>query len=321
MKRTLFLTILSCLLFVAPIVRAQADKVDDYIKSEMKKRQIPGVALAIIKDGKVVKMKGYGLANVELNVLVTPESVFDLASLTKQFTAAAIILLVEDGKIGLDDKISKYLPNAPAAWNAITVRHLLTHTSGLNYTDLPRCGESWLLEYTTVQVFEYASKLAPKFAPGERWRYSNLGYFLLGMIIEKVSGKRYGEFLRERIFHPLGMNATTMQDLWKVTKNRAAGYTLRNGELSHIWYSVAQIELSPAYGLLSTLRDLVKWDAALSGEKILKKSSLDVVLSLVKLNNGFHHNYGFGWFLHEFRGHRIVAHGGSTGTFILRLPA
>ncbi len=131
--------ILSCLLFVAPIVRAQADKVDEYIKSEMKKRQIPGVALAVIKDGKVVKMKGYGLANVELNVLVTPESVFDLASLTKQFTAAAIMLLVEDGKIGLDDKISKYLPNAPDAWNAITVRHLLTHTSGLNYADLPRC--------------------------------------------------------------------------------------------------------------------------------------------------------------------------------------
>ena len=319
MKRK-FGLLLAGLSLVCASLPAQADKIDDYIKREMKKRQIPGVALAVIKDGKVVKMKGYGLANVELGVPVTPDSVFNLASLTKQFTAAAIMLLVEDGKIGLDDRISKYLPNAPDAWSGITVRHLLTHTSGVKKTELPRCNESWLLEYTTVQMFEHASKLPPNFAPGERWWYSNQGYILLGMIIEKVSGKRYGEFLRERIFQPLGMNATTIHDGWNVIKNRAAGYTRRNGELSRDWYSAAHIELSSAYGLLSTSRDLVKWDAALSGEKTLKKASLDVVWIPVKLNNGFHHNYGFGWFLDEFRGHRVVQHGGSTGTFILRLP-
>lgn len=298
---------------------ARTDEIDKYITAEMKKRQIPGVALAVIKEGKVIKMKTYGLANVELGVPVTPDSVFDLASLTKQFTAAAVMLLVEDGKIGLDDNIQKYLPNLPEHWNGVTVRHLLTHSAGLKGTDLPRCGETWLLDYTTAQIFEYASKLPLDFAPGERWWYSNRGYFLLGMIIEKVSGKRYGDFLTERIFRPFGMNATTMQDGRKVIKNRAAGYYRRHGELLHSWYGIARIELSSAYGLLSTLRDLVKWDAALSGEKILKKSSLDVVWTPVKLNNGFHHNYGFGWWLDEFRGHRVTAHGGSTGTFILRL--
>ncbi|MCH8151907.1 MAG: beta-lactamase family protein [Planctomycetes bacterium] len=290
---------------------AQADKVDDYITSEMKNRHIPGLALAVVKNGEVIKAKGYGLANVELNVPVTPDSVFDLASITKSFTATAIMMLVEEGKVGLDDRISKYLINAPYTWRDITVRHLLTHTAGL---------ESEGDFGPTAEKFEYVSKRPLDFAPGERMKYSNQGYFLLGMIIEKVSGKRWHEFLAERIFEPLGMTATTVPDPWDIIKNRAAHYTLRDGKLAPTWWFIYQDELASAGGILSTVQDLAKWDAAIYTEKILKKSSLEQMWTPVKFNSGFGHTYGFGWSLDEIRNHRTVGHAGSSGTYILRLP-
>ena len=300
-------------------VTAQADKVDDYITSEMKNRRIPGLALAVIKNGEVIKTKGYGFANVELDDPVTPDTVFRLASMTKQFTATAIMLLVEKGKVGLDDKITKYLPNSPDTWSDITVRHLLTHTAGLKGSPWRKVGNTRLTDYTTDQIFEYISELPLDFVPGERWRYSCQGYFLLGMIIEQVSGNRWHDFLSEHIFQPLGMTATTVLDQWEIIKNRAAGYTLRGGKLAHLrrnW----QDELPSGTGILSTVQDLAKWDAALFTEKILNKSSLDPMWNPVKLNNGFTHGYGFGWFLDEIRKRRVIGHGGGTGTYILRLP-
>ncbi len=316
--RLLFITVL--LVFLGSLT-ARADKVDDYIRAEMKRRQIPGLALTVIKSGKVIKMKGYGLASVELNVPVTPDSVFELASLTKPFTATAIMLLVEEGKVGLDDKISKYLPNAPDAWSGITVRHLLTHTAGLKYDTVPRFAGSRLMDDTTAVRLESASKHPLDFTPGERYQYSDTGYFLLGMIIEKAIGRRYHEFLTERIFEPLGMTATLvlLRDQWATVKNRASHYTLREGKLARArrdW----QIELSGSGGVGSTVKDLAKWDAALYTEKILKKSSLDQMWTPLKLNNGFRHSYGFGWELGEFRGHRLIQHGGATGVYLLRLP-
>lgn len=318
-KGTMFVILVVALTIIVPPVPAQADKVDDYIKSEMKNRQIPGVALAVIKDGKIIKAKGYGLASVELNAPVTPDSVFAIASVTKPFTATAIMILVEEGKVGLDDKISKYLTNAPDSWSGITVRHLLTHTAGLKDDVIPRFSGSFLRDYTTAVIFEYTSKLPVEFAPGERYQYRDLGYFLLGMIIEKASGMRYREFLAERIFHPLGMSATVIQDQWAIVKNRASPYTWREGKLARMRLD-GQIELHSGGGVLSTVKDLAKWDAALYTEKILKKSTLDQMWTPVKLNNGFRANYGFGWGLGEFRGHRLIAHGGATGVYLLRLP-
>ena len=300
-------------------VTARPDTVDDYIEAEMKKRQIPGVALAVVQYGKIIKVKGYGLANVEHNVPVALDTVFRLASMTKQFTATAMMLLVEKGKVGLDEKITKYLPNAPDTWTDMTVRHLLTHTAGLKGSPWRRVGRARLTDYTTDQIFEYISELPLDFVPGEQWRYSDQGYFLLGMIIERVSGKRWRDFLTECIFEPLGMTATTVLDQWEIIKNRAASYTLRGGKLAHLrrnW----QDELPSGTGILSTVQDLAKWDAALSTEKILNKSSLDPMWNPVKLNNGFTHGYGFGWFLDEIRKRRVIGHGGGTGTYILRLP-
>ena len=193
---------------VSSFAGAQTTPIDEYIKVEMEKRRIPGLALAVIQHGAVIKMQGYGLANVELDVPVTPDTVFELASVTKQFTATAIMLLVEEGKVGLDDPIPHYLSNTPDAWQGITVRHLLTHTAGLAS---PETGFRALyaggarVNYTTAEMFEAATQDPMSFAPGERWQYSDVGYFLLGMILEKASGQHYRALVTERFFQPLGM--------------------------------------------------------------------------------------------------------------------
>jgi len=301
---------------------AQTDPVDEYIQVEMKKRLIPGLALVVIQNGEVIKTNGYGFANLEHEVPVTPDTVFELASVTKQFTATAVMLLVEEGKIKLDDPIVEYLPNSPEQWKGITVRHLLTHTAGLaslenGFKALNEGGAR--TNYTTAQMFEAATKDAISFAPGERWQYSDVGYFLLGMIIEKASGQRYRNFLAARFFKPLGMASTSILNQWTVLKNRAAGYTLRNGQIVNI-RRVAQVELPSHYGIFSTVRDLVKWDNALATGKVVTQPSLEQMWTPVKLNSGGSFSYGFGWGLDERRGHRMVTHTGITGTEYTRLP-
>ncbi len=299
-----------------------ASYVDDYIVREMERRQIPGVAVAVVREGRVVKMRGYGLASVELNVAVTPHTVFDLASITKPFTATAIMLLVEEGKVGLDERINGYLPGAPEAWRDITVRHLLTHTAGLKHDFWPEFGGHPKTHYSTVELFEAASHLPLDFAPGQHWQYSDQGYFLLGMIIEKANGRRYDEFLEERIFSRLGMSATAVlgQDSRAIVKNRASTYTLHEGQLARFRVPYWTAELSPEGGLWSTVKDLARWEAALSNEELPTRSSLNEMWTPLKLNNGFGHGYGLGWFLREIRGHRVIHHSGLSGTDLLRLP-
>jgi CubicO group peptidase (beta-lactamase class C family) len=298
----------------------QTDKTDAYVTAEMKRRSIPGLALAVIRHGKVIKMRGYGLANVELGAPVHSDTVFDIASVTKQFTATAILLLMEEGKIRLDDQISRYLPNTPEAWKLITVRHLLTHTAGFpgigfEFKTLPERRNY----YTTAQMFKAATENLMSFAPGEQWRYSNVGYFLLGMIIEKASGQSYREFVTERFFKPLNMAATSVPDQWAIIKNRADGYTLRDGELVHNRRR-ALIQLPSSGGILSTVKDLVRWDAVLESGKLVKRSSLELMWTAVRLNDGTTHPYGFGWFVDERRGHSVISHAGSTGAEYSRYP-
>ena len=318
MKPRLLLPI-AILLLLFSSATARADKVDDYIKAEMKKRQIPGVALAIIKDDKILKMKGYGLANMEHNVAVTPDTVFDIASATKPFTATAILMLVEEGRIGLEDKIAAHIPDAPEAWRDITVRHLLSHTAGLKAEFMPTLNGRWLSDYTTAQMFEAAAKLPLDSTPGDRFCYSDTGYFLLGLIIENVSGKRYGEFLAARMFKPLGMTTTTLLDQWAIIKNFSPGYDMRDGQLVHN-RRYAQVELAPSYGILSTARDFAKWEVALASGRLVSQATLERMWTPPTLNNGLRSNYGFGWGLDEIRNHRVAEHGGGTGTIIFCLP-
>jgi len=313
--------VVACLLALA-VLPARADSIDDYIKEEMQRRHIPGVAVAVARNGKLVKARGYGVANVEHDVPVTEDTVFELASVTKQFTATAIMLLVEEGKVRLDDSITSYLPPAPETWKPITVRHLLTHTAGFpglegGFQALRAGGAR--LNYTTAQMFEAASKDTLGFAPGERWQYSDVGYFVLGMIIERASGQRYRDFVEERFFKPLGMTATSVVDHSRILKHRAAGYTLRDAQLVNS-RRVAQAELPSFGGIFSTVKDLVTWDAALTAGKVVKPATLAQMWSPVRLNSGVSYPYGFGWFVDQRRGHRWIFHTGITGTELSRFP-
>src|SRR5262245_16737553 len=238
------------LCFAALASPARADSVDDYIKTEMERRHIPGVAVAVARDGKLVKARGYGVANVEHDVPVTPDTVFELASVTKQFTATAIMVLVEEGKVQVDDPVAQHLPRVPETWKSITVRHLLTHTSGLpgltgGFKALQPGGAR--MRYTTAEMFDAAIKDELSFPAGERFQYSDVGYFVLGMIVEAASGQRYRDFLDARFFKPLNMASTSVIDVSRIQKHRAANYTLRDGTLIHNW-RVWDIELPSHYG-------------------------------------------------------------------------
>ena len=198
-------------------------KVDEFIKAEMQKQKIPGVSLAVVKDGRPLIVKGYGYANLEHQVPVKPETVFQSGSVGKQFTATAVMMLVEEGKIGLDEKISKYLGDVPETWANITIRHLLSHTSGM--TDYPTDFD-FRRDYTEDEILKRAKEIPVAFKPGEKWQYSNLGYVTLGVIIGKVTGKFYGEFFQERMFKPLGMTTSRIINEADLIPNRASGYRL-----------------------------------------------------------------------------------------------
>ncbi|HEU4596801.1 MAG TPA: serine hydrolase domain-containing protein [Pyrinomonadaceae bacterium] len=307
-KFLLALVLLACAL----VPSARADQVDDYVLEQMRLRHVPGLALAVVKDGQVIKERGYGLANVELDVPVTPETVFEIGSVSKQMTAAAVMLLVEEGKLSLDDKISKHLPGTPAVWNAVTVRHLLTHTSGIkNYTGLAGFALSERLKREEFIKRIGAHPLA--FAPGEAHSYGNTNYNLLGHIVETVSGKSYWQFVRERIFQPLGMSATNDRDPRHVLKNRADGYEWDGGALVGRDYDLTDVFSAGA--IVSTVRDLVKWDAALEGGRLLKKTSLEQVWTPTRLNDGREHPYALGWYVERVRGVGRVRHNGQTAGF------
>lgn len=291
---------------------ARADRIDDYVKAQMERRHIPGLALAVARDGRIIKARGYGLASVELGAPVMPETVFEIGSVTKQITAAAVMLLVEEGKVALDDKIGKYLPSAPETWSAVTVRHLLTHTSGLrNYTGLP--GFELTEHLSRDQFIKAIAKYPPNFAPGAAWSYSNTAYNLLGFVIEAASGQSYWQFVRERIFRPLGMNSTADRDPRFVIRNRAGGYEWERGTLVGRDYDLTDVFAAGA--IVSTVLDLAKWDAALYTERLLKRRSLEQVWTPVRLNDGTTYPYGFGWYVENFRGHRRLRHNGQTAGF------
>jgi D-alanyl-D-alanine carboxypeptidase len=251
---------------------------------------------------------------------VSPETRFELASITKQFTAAGILLLAEEGKVDLDASITHYLPDAPAAWQPITVRHLLTHTSGL-----PPLGEGftgmgiWPLNVSTDRMYDAARADTLRFRPGDRFLYSDVGYFLLGVITQRASGMPWREFMQRRIFEPLAMTDTYIVAQSLIHKNEARGYTLRNGELINI-RRVRQIETPSHYGIFSNVGDLVKWDAALSTDRLLSEKSRTEMQTPARLNDVSSHPYGFGWRVWNQRGHAIQLHTGVTGTEIIRLP-
>jgi len=289
-----------------------ANKIDDYVQAEMKRQRLPGVSLVIVKDGQIVFAKGYGYSNVEHQVPVKPETIFQSGSVGKQFTATAVMMLVEEGKVKLDEKISTYLGDVPATWQTITVRHLLTHTSGL--TDYPDDFD-FRRDYTEEELLKRAQAIKPDFAPGEKWQYSNIGYLTLGVLIHKVSGKFYGDFLQERVFKPLGMTTTRIISEADIVPNRAAGYRYVKDELKNQEWVSPTLNTTADGALYFTVLDMAKWDAALYGETLLKKTSLQQMWTPVRLNNNQTYDYGFGWSFSQINGHRIIEHGGAWQGF------
>ena len=302
--------------------------VDSYVNAEMAAEKIPGLALAVVRDGQVIKATGYGFANLEHNVRVTPETVFQTGSVGKQFAAVGVMMLVEENKIGLDDKLSKYLPSTPAKWRDVTIRHLLTHTSGIadygGEIDSPPTVIDLRKDYTEDELLKRFELLPMNFPPGTSWSYSNTGYVLLGFVIRKVTGEFYGDFLQQRIFQPLGMTSTHIISEADIVKNRAAGYELVNGEIKNQKWVAPTLNTTADGALYTTVLDMAKWDAALYTEKLLKPASFDqiwtpVTLKPVKKGGDTSYPYGFGWDLTRSNGHKLIEHSGSWQGFTTQI--
>jgi CubicO group peptidase (beta-lactamase class C family) len=307
--------------------QSPAEKADAIVRAAMSTHQIPGVCLGVMRNGRLIKATGYGYANVELKVPMSPESIFQSGSVAKQFTATAIMMLAQDGKIGIDDPIVKYFPEArTAAWKDATVRQLLTHTSGIpdifgehdedSYTkgilDFHR-------DYSEDELLQRYLTLQLDFNPGDRWNYSNTGYELLGFLIHRVTGQFYGDFLQERIFRPLGMTSTRIISEEDIVPNRVNGYRIVDGELKNQEWIAASLNTLADGGLYTNLLDLAKWDAALYTERLLPRSVLDQMWTPVRLNSGATHPYGFGWELADVDSHPVRYHTGSNQGFFISI--
>lgn len=308
-NRSFFLVAAIVLLTAAT---ANADRVDELVRSRLKERNIPGAAIAVVKNGKVVKLKGYGFASLEFGVPVTADTVFEIGSISKQMTAAAIMLLAEDGKVKLDEKISSYLPGTPEAWSGVTVRNLLTHSSGIrSYTGLD--GFELSRRLTMERFIKQLAEQPLEFMPGERNIYSNSGYNLLAYIIQTQSGKPYMDLMRERIFQPLGMTRTGDRDPQLIIPKRAAGYEWRNDR--YAGRDGVLTDLMGAGSITSTITDMIKWEAALRGDKFLTAESKRAMWTEFTFNNGERSVYGFGWRITDVRGHKLIGHTGQTAGF------
>ena len=303
---------------------ATSARVDSVVEAQRKTQKIPGVSLAVCRDGRIVKAAGYGLANVEWDIPVTPETIFQTGSVGKQFTATAVMMLVEEGKLGLDDKIVKFIPEAPATWNDVTVRNLLTHTSGIadyggEEDTMGKGVINFRKDYTEEELVQAFAKMPKDFPAGQKWSYSNTGYVLLGVIIHRVTGEFYGDFLQERIFEPLGMTSTRIISEADIVPHRSSGYRLVKGEWKNQEWVAPTLNTTADGALYTNVLDLAKWDAALYTTKLIKRSSLDAMWTPVKLTNGETYPYGFGWDLASKDGRRAVSHDGAWQGFTMSI--
>ena len=296
--------------------------VNAYVQAEMRRERIPGLALGVYRDGHIVKAQGYGLASVELDAPVKPETVFQSGSVGKQFTATAVMMLVEEGKVNLNDSITKYLEGAPDWWKRIRVMNLLSHTSGLaeyESDDNTKPGALFdlRLDHSEDELLKMIETLPREWGPGENWAYRNTNYVLLGILIHKVTGQFYGDFLQDRIFKPLGMTSTRIISEADIVPGRSAGYRLVRGELKNQEWVSPTFNSTADGALYFNVLDLAKWDAALYTTRLISKASLDRMWTVFPLNDGKPNpgHYGFAWRMTDANGRRVIEHTGAWQGF------
>ena len=296
-----------------PEAPAPIDSVISYIESELSRQHIPGVSVAILRGDSVLLSRGFGFANVELHVPASDTTIYQSGSMGKQFTGALVATLAQQGRLRLDDHITRWLPEGKGVWDSITVRHLLTHTSGVTeYTDSTF---DYRKDYTEDQLVRFAAARPLDFRPGSRWSYSNTGYLLLGVLVHRVTGRFYGDLLRELIFSPVGMRSTRIISEADIVPNRAAGYQLVKGRLQNQDWVAPSLNTTADGSLYFSTNDLIRWAVSLNHRRVPGAAVLELAWSPVRLRDGGRYPYGFGWDLTGQRRHVRIGHTGSWQGF------
>tara|TARA_B110000902_G_scaffold241275_1_gene291449 strand:- start:24 stop:1676 length:1653 start_codon:yes stop_codon:yes gene_type:complete len=315
---TSFNTINLCILFTLFFTLSQAQslesKIDKILRTQFKTNET-GVSALVAKDGNVIYRKAFGKADLELDVNMTSKNVFEVGSITKQFTSVAILMLLEEGKLSLDDEITKFIPTYPTNGKKITIHHLLTHTSGIkSYTSMQRFGEVMTIDETPLKFIDFFKNEPMDFDPGEKYLYNNSGYFILGYIVEKISGISYPKFIQERIFDAIDMKSSYYGSHKKLIKNRASGYQ-KGAEFSNAQYISLTLPYA-AGSIMSNVDDMLKWQTAITNNVFLKKATIDKAFTNYTLINGDKINYGYGWSINEINDVSTIEHGGAIPGYL-----
>ncbi len=268
-----------------------ADPIEDLVRDEMARHRVPGIAISVVREGRIVRAQGFGQANVEHGVPVHADTLFKMGAPGMQVTAAAIMLLVEEGKLDLDAPVSRYLSRAPGKWRDVTIRHLLNHSSGLPATP----NGDFRTDYSNDQLLDIIARQDLNFAAGTRWRFSYAGYIVLGFVIEEVTGAHWTKFFAQRVFQPLGMTTARGIDEMAIVPNRAAGYELRNEMLRNAEWIAPTANSTADGSLYLSVLDYAAWAAALSQKRLLRQSSWNVLFSPAQLTDGAVCSYAPGW--------------------------
>ena len=324
MKRAIIaIIVLACCAFAEAQTRTPTELGNrvDALARKMLSRPLAGISVAVAHDGQVVFARGYGMANLEHAVAVTPETVFHIASISKNILAAVVLQLVDEGKLNLDDDVTKYVPEAPTHGRKITVRQLLNHTSGIySFTSLPEAEANERLDLTHDHVLALFKDKPLDFEPATAWRYNNSAFYMAGMLVERVTKQEYGAYVREHVFRPLGMNSAQLCYARMVVPHLASGYELDRGVLVNTALMSWKLPFA-AGAICATATDVVKWQAALDSGRVLSASSLKLMRAPTRLADGTLIDYGLGTRLGTLEGHRVLGHTGGGGGFSAALEA
>ncbi len=297
------------------------ERIDARIERLMGEGHFPGVAVAVMREGQPVHIGTYGTADIAHEVPVTTRTVFEIASLTKQMTALAVMTLVEQGRLNLDDRLTEWVENAPAAWDSITVDQLLSHTAGLAHHFERTVDGVHLLQYSRADMLGSSMSTTMVARPGTDWNYSDQGYFLLGVIIEGVTGQTYAEFMQSTFFRPLGMDQTHLLDQRRIVPHLAQGYAWQDGALKRnrrVW----EFPLTSHFGVMSSLHDMMLWEAELSDPRSVMRDALEATWEIQRTFQAGDScdtwGYARGWQVTVVGGRRTLSHGGYSGTAYIR---